>query len=215
MPPSCDGKQCCQSEVPTCLTRKTIFFIFWMLKTCVVREAATRRVTPNGAIPCLSQSRPYFTDGCQKACIFDARSYSRPFSPPSADSAGTGWNLYYGSSIACPLFSLKILFSFTRRHFITESTIDLHGSNPSHGRPPRWNWPVFENNVKNSKKFKKNGKPLRHIIKCGLPTSKTTKLAISSFSWKSVLKNDLPWTNIHGFQAKLEMIWPHPMYSFW
>ena len=133
------------------------FFIFWMLKTCVFREAATRRVTPNGAIPCLSQSRPYFTDGRQKACISDPRSYSRQFRPPSADSAGTGWNLNCGSSIACPLFSLKMLFSFTGRHFITESTTDLHGSNPSHGRPPRRNRPVFENTVKNSKKIKKMG----------------------------------------------------------
>ena len=128
-----------------------------MQKACVFREAATRRVTPNGAIPCLSQSRPYFTDGRQKACISDPRSYSRQFGPPSADSAGTGWNLNCGSSIACPLFSLKMLFSFTGRHFITESTTDLHGSNPSHGRPPRRNRPVFENTVKNSKKIKKMG----------------------------------------------------------
>ena len=128
-----------------------------MLKACVFREAATRRVTPNGAIPCLSQSRPYFTDGRQKACIPDPRSYSRQFRPPSADSAGTGWNLNCRSSIACPLFSLKMLFSFTGRHFITESTTDLHGSNPSHGRSPRRNRPVFENTVKNSKKIKKMG----------------------------------------------------------
>ena len=126
-----------------------------MQKTCIFREAATRRVTPNGAIPCLSQSRHYFTDGRQKACISDPRSYSRQFGPPSVDSAGTGWNLNCGSSIACPLFSLKMLFIFTGRHFITESTTDLHGSNPSHGRPPRRNRPVFENTVKNSKKFKK------------------------------------------------------------
>ena len=128
-----------------------------MQETCVFREAATRRGTPNGAIPCLSQSRPYFTDGRQKACISDPRSYSRQFRPPSADSAGTGWNLNCGSSIACPLFSLKMLFSFTGRHFITESTTDLHGSNPSHGRPPRRNRPVFENTVKNSKNFKNMG----------------------------------------------------------
>ena len=128
-----------------------------MLKACVFREAATRRVTPNGAIPCLSQSRPYFTDGRQKACISDPRSYSRQFRPPSADSAGTGWNLNCGSSIACPLFLPKMLFSFTGRHFITESTTDLHGSNPSHGRSPRQNRPVFENTVKNSKKIKKMG----------------------------------------------------------
>ena len=125
-----------------------------MLKTCVFREAATRRVTPNVAIPCLSQSRPYFTDDRQKACISDTRSYSQQFRPPSADSAGTGWNLNCGSSIACPLFSLKILFSFIGRHFITESTTDLHGSNTSHGRPPRRNRPVFYT-VKNSKKSKK------------------------------------------------------------
>ena len=186
-----------------------------MLKTCVFREEATRRVTPNGAIPCLSQSRPYFTDGRQKACISDPRSYSRQFGPPSADSARTGRNLNCGSSIACLLFSLKMLFSFTGRHFITESTTDLHGSNPSHGRPPRRNRSVFENTVKNSKKFKKNGRPPRHTIKCGLPTSKTTKLAIPAFSWKSVLKKDLPWTKIHDFQAKLAMIWLHPLNSFW
>ena len=131
------------------------FFIFWMQKTCVFREAATRRVTPNGAIPCLSQSRPYFTDGRQKACISDPRSYSRQFRPPSADSAGTGWNLNRGSSIACPLFLPKMLFSFTGRHFITESTTDWHGSNPSHGWPPRWNRPVFENTIKIQKKIKK------------------------------------------------------------
>ena len=128
-----------------------------MLKTCVFREAATRRVTPNGAIPCLSQSRPYFTDGRQKACISDPRSYSRQFRPPSADSAGTGWNLNCGSSIACPLFSLKMLFTFTGRHFIKDSKTDWHDSNPSHGRPPRRNRPVFENTVKNSKKIKKMG----------------------------------------------------------
>ena len=155
MPPSCDGKQCCQSEVPTCLTKKKQFFIFWMLKTCVFREAATRRVTPNGGIPCLSQSRPYFTDGRQKACISDPRSYSRPFRPPSTDSAGTGWNLNCGSSMACLLFSLKIIFSFIGRHFITESTTDWHASNPRHGRPPRRNRPVFENTVKFQKKSKK------------------------------------------------------------
>ena len=126
-----------------------------MLKTCVFREAATRRVTPNGAIPCLSQSRPYFTDGRQKACIPDPRSYSRQFRPPSADLAGTGWNLNCRSSIACPLFLPKMLFSFTGSHFITESTTDWHGSNPSHGRPPRRNWPVFENIVENSKKIEK------------------------------------------------------------
>jgi len=128
-----------------------------MPKTCDFHEAATRRVTPNGAIPCLSQSRPYFTDGRQKVCISDPRSYSRQFGPPSADSAGTGWNLNCGSSIACPLFLPKMLFSFTGRHFITESTTDLHGSNPSHGRPPRRNRPVFENTVKNPKKIKKMG----------------------------------------------------------
>ena len=128
-----------------------------MLKTCVFREAATRRVTPNGAIPCLSQKRPYFMDGRQKACISDPSSYSWQFKPPLPDSAGICWNLNRGSSIACPLFSLKMLFSFTGRHFITESTTDLHGSNPSHGRPPRRNRPVFENTVKNSKKFKKMG----------------------------------------------------------
>ena len=126
-----------------------------MLKTCVCREAATRRVTPNDAIPCLSQSRPYFTDGRQKACISDPRSYSRQSGPPSADSAGTGWNLNCGSSIACPLFLPKIIFSFTGRHLIKESTTDWHDSNPSHGRPPRRNRPVFENIVKNSKKSKK------------------------------------------------------------
>ena len=126
-----------------------------MQKTCVFREAATRRGTPNGAIPCLSQSRPYFMDGRQKSCISDPRSYSRPFRQPLADSAGTGWNFNRGSSIDCPLFLLKILFSFTGRHFITESTTYLHGSNPSHGRPPRRNRSVFENTVKNSKKSKK------------------------------------------------------------
>ena len=124
-----------------------------MLKTCVFREAATRRVTPNGAIPCLSQSRPYFMYGRQKACISDPRSYSRQFRPPSADSAGTGWNLNCGSSIACPLFLPKIIFSFTGRHFIRESTTDWHNSNPSHERLPRRNQPVFENIVKNSKKW--------------------------------------------------------------
>src|SRR3954464_8017055 len=126
-----------------------------MLTTCLFREAATRRVTPNGAIPCLSQSSPCFTDGRQKACISDPRSYSRPFRPPSADSAGTGWNLNCGSSIACPLFLPKIIFSFTGRHFIKDSTTDWHDSNPGHGRPPRRNRPVFENIVKNSKKSKK------------------------------------------------------------
>ena len=124
-----------------------------MLKTCVFREAATRRVTPNGAIPCLSQSRPYFTDGRQKSCFSDPRSYSRPFRPPLADSAGTGWNLNCGSSIACPLFLPKMLFSFTGRRFITESTTDWHTSNPSHGRPSRQNQPVFENTIKKSKKW--------------------------------------------------------------
>src|SRR3954463_7635521 len=163
-----------------------------MQKTCVFREAATRRGTPNGAIPCLSQSRPYFTDGRQEACISDPRSYSRQFGPPSADSAGTGWNLNCGSSIACPLFSLKMLFSFTCRHFIKDSTTDWHDSNPSHGRSPRRNRPVFENTVKYSKQIKKNGRPPRHNIKCGLPTSKNTKLAIPAISLKSVLKNDLP-----------------------
>ena len=152
-----------------------------MLKTCVFCEAATRRVNANGTIPCLSQCRPYFTDGRQKACISDICSYSRPFRPPSADSAGTSWNLNYGSSIAWPLFLPKMLFSFTGRHFITASTTDWHGSNPSHGRPPRRNRPVFENTVKNSKKSK-NGRPPRHIIKCGLPTRKNTKLAIPAFS---------------------------------
>ena len=126
-----------------------------MLKTCVFHEAATRRVTPNGTIPCLSQSRPYFTDGRQKACISDPCSYSRQFGPPSADSAGSGWNLNCGSFIACPLFLLKMLFSFTGRHFIKESTINWHDSNPSHGRSPRRNRPVFLNIVKNSKKSKK------------------------------------------------------------
>ena len=185
-----------------------------MRKTCVFREATTRRGTPNSGIPCLSQSRPCFTGVRQKACISDPRNYSRQFGPPSADSAGTGWNLNCGSSIACPLFSLKMLFSFTGRHFITESTTDLHGSNPSHGWPPWLNPLVFENTVQ-IKKNQKNGRPLRHIIKCYLPTSKNTKLAIRMFSWKSVLKNDLPRTKIHAFQAKLAMIWPHPMNSFW
>ena len=126
-----------------------------MQKTCVFREAATRRGTPNGAIPCLSQSRPYFMDGRQKACIPGPRSYSRQFRPPSADSARTDWNLNCGSSIACPLFLPKMLFSFTGRHFIKESTTDWHDSNPSHGRPPRRNRSVFENIVKNSNKSKK------------------------------------------------------------
>ena len=128
-----------------------------MLKTCVFHEVATRRVTPNGDIPCLYQSRPYFTDGRQKACISDSHSYSLQFRPHLADSAGTGWNLKCGSSIACPLFLPKMLFSFTGRHFITKSTTDLHDSNPSHGRPPRRNRAVYENTVKNSKKIKKMG----------------------------------------------------------
>src|SRR3990170_7810894 len=123
-----------------------------MPKTRVFREAATKRDIPNGAIPCLSQSRPYSTDGRQKSCISDHCSYSRPFRQPSADSAGTGWNLNCGSSIACPLFLLKIIFSFTGRHFIKESTTALHDSTPSHGRRPRRNRPVFENTIKNSKK---------------------------------------------------------------
>ena len=190
MPPSCDDKQCCQSEDPTCLTKKTVFH-FLYAKDIHFSRRVTRMVTPNGAIPCLSQIRPYFTDGRQKACIYDPRSYSRQFRPPSANSAGTSLNLNCGSSIACPLFSLKILFSFIGRHFITESTTDLHGSNPSHGRPPRRYRPVFENTIKNSKKTKK-GRPPRHIIKCGLPTSKNTKLAVPAFSLKSVLTNDLP-----------------------
>ena len=105
----------------------------------------------------LSQSRPYFTDGRQEACISDPRSYSRQFGPPSADSAGTDWNLNCGSSIACPLFLPKMLFSFTSRHFIIESTTDLHDSNPSHGRPPRRNRSVFENTIKNSNEFKQMG----------------------------------------------------------
>ena len=151
---------------------------------------------------------------CACSCISDPHSYSRQFRPPLADSAGTGWNLNRGSSIACPLFSLKMLFSFIGRHFITESKTDLHGSNPSHGRTPRWNRTVFENTVKNSKKSKKWETSASHHQMC-LPTSKNTKLAIRMFSWKSVLKNDLPWTKIHGFQAKLAMIWPHPMNSFW
>ena len=152
MPPSCDGKQCCQREVPPCFTKKP-FFIFWMPKTRVFREAATKRDIPNGAIPCLSQSRPYSTDGRQKSCISDPRSYSRPFRQPSADSAGTGWNLNCGSSIACPLFLLKIIFSFKGRHFIIESPTDMHDQTPSHGRPTRQVRPVFENTVKNSKKW--------------------------------------------------------------
>src|SRR5215216_777806 len=110
-----------------------------MLKTYVFREAVTSRVTPNGTIPCLPQSRPYFTNGRQKSCISDPRSYPRPFRKPSVDSAGTGWNLNCGSSIACPLFLPKIIFSFTGRHLITESTTDLHDSNPSHGRSRRRN----------------------------------------------------------------------------
>ena len=126
-----------------------------MLKTCVFREAATRRVTPNGAIPCLSQSRPYFMDCRQKACISDPRSYSRQFRPPSADSARTGWNLNCGSSIACPLFLPKIIFSFTGRHFIIESPTDRHDQTPSHGRPTRQVRPVYENAVKIQKNSKK------------------------------------------------------------
>ena len=64
------------------VSQKKPFFIFWMPKTRVFREAATKRDIPNGAIPCLPQSRPYFTDGHQKSCISDPRSYSRPFSRP-------------------------------------------------------------------------------------------------------------------------------------
>ena len=137
------------------VSQKKPFFIFWMPKTRVFREAATKRDIPNGVIPCLSQSRPYFTDGRQKSCISDPRSYSRPFRQPSTDSGGTGWNLNHGCSIACPLFFLKIIFSFTGRHFIKESTTSLHDSTPSHGRPPRRNRPDFQNTVKNSKKIKK------------------------------------------------------------
>ena len=128
---------------------------FSMPKTRVFHEAAIKRDIPNGAIPCLSQSRPYFTDGRQKSCISDPRSYSRPFRQPSADSAGTGWNLNCGSSIACPLFFLKIIFSFIGRHFIIESPTDMHDQTPSHGRPTRQVRPVFENTVKNSKTVKK------------------------------------------------------------
>src|SRR3954464_9185843 len=50
-----------------------------------------------------------------------------------------------------------MLFSFTGRHFIQDSTTHWHDSNPSHGRPPRRNRPVFENTVQNSKKIKKMG----------------------------------------------------------
>jgi hypothetical protein len=133
-----------------------------MPKTRVFREAATKRDITNGAIPCLSQSRPYSTDGHQKSCISNPRSYSRPFRQPSTDSAGTGWNLNCGSSIACPLFLLKIIFSFTGRHFIIESPTDMHDQTPSHGRPTRQVRPVFENTVKNSKKFKKRETSASH-----------------------------------------------------
>ena len=112
-----------------------------MLKTCVFREAATRRVTPNGAIPCLSQSRPYFMDGRQKACISDPRSYSWQFGPPSADSVGTGWNLNCGSSIACPLFSLKCFLpsqvgisSQNRQQICTAQTLATDGRRDEIGR---------------------------------------------------------------------------------
>ena len=54
-----------------------------------------------------------------------------------------------------PVIFSKNHFSFACRHFIKESTTDWHDSNPSHGRPPRRNRPVFENTVKNSKKSKK------------------------------------------------------------
>ena len=184
-----------------------------MLKTCVFREAATRRVTPNGAIPCLSQSRPYFTDGRQKACISDPRSYCRQFRPPSADSAGTGWNLNCMSSIACPLFLPKMLFSFTGRHFITESTTDLHGSNPSHGRPPRRNRPVFENTVKNSKKIKKMGDLRVTSSNVAYQLEKILNLQYGCFLEKVFSKMTYR-TKIHCFQAKLARIWPHPLNSF-
>jgi hypothetical protein len=95
-------------------------------------------------------------DGHQKSCISEPSSQSRTVRQPSAESAGTGWNLNCGCSIACPLFLLKIIFSYTGKHFIKESTTTLHDSTPSHGRPPRRIRPDFENTVKN-KKIEKTG----------------------------------------------------------
>ena len=140
MTPSCDGKQCCQSEVQLVYQEKP-FFIFWMLKACVFCEAATRRVTPNGAISCLSQSRPYFMDGRQKECIPDPHSYSRQFRPPSADSAGTGWNLICGCSIAWLLFLPKCFLatqvgisSQNRQQICTTQTLAMDGRRDEIGR---------------------------------------------------------------------------------
>ena len=65
----------------------------------------------------------------------------------------------------------------------------------------------FCNRQKQFKKSKKNGNPLHCVILCDLVSRKNNKLVITQISRKSVLRNDLPCTKIHDFQAKWPMLW--------
>ena len=61
-------------------------------------------------------------------------------------------------------------------------------------------------------KFKKNQKilkPSRCVIICDQVTRKNNKLVIRQLFLKSVLRNELSCVKIHGFQAKLSILWAH------
>ena len=71
---------------------------------------------------------------------------------------------------------------------------------------------AFWNRHKELKKTK-NGNPSQCVIICDLVLRKNKKLIIRQIPWKSVLRNKLPRTKIHDFQAKWRMLWWHSWHS--
>jgi hypothetical protein len=58
-------------------------------------------------------------------------------------------------------------------------------------------------NVHNKfKTIQKNTKPARCVMLCDLVSRKNNKLGILETFWRSVHKKELPYTKVHGFQAR-------------
>ena len=73
--------------------------------------------------------------------------------------------------------------------------------------------PAFWNGHENFKKQKqKIGNRSHCVIICD-QVARKNKLVIRQFFWKSVLRNDVSYVKIHGFQAKWSILWPHSGHS--
>ena len=72
---------------------------------------------------------------------------------------------------------------------------------------------VFWNGHKKFQKIQKSGKPSHCVIICDQVIRKNYKLVIRQLFLKNVLRNELSCVEIHGFQAKWSILWPHSWHS--